>query len=424
MVIPKTAKSLISNTFFQLVAKFVTMIITLGATYLITRIYSKSGYGDFNLMQNFPAIFFVIVDFGLNAIATKEVTARPENTQKWFSNIFWFRTFFAALLVLMLWVSLYFFPYSDELRLGIQWGLLIIITQSFTNSFSVIYQSRLRYNLASIGSIIGGFVTLVFIAFFAYYRFPIGFVNFSYILGGVGVLLFNLTRLKKLNISLETQIDVSFIKSIFIKSLPLGLMFVFSQINFKADSILLSILNVPDYLTMSNSEVVASYGLPYKIFEVLLVVPTFYMNSLYPLLVLKLQENSTAFIGFFIKNLASLFGLGIVVGIVGYFGSGTLIDLLGGLEFKESIVVGQILFTFIFVFFVTQPLAWLLVLLDREKLLPLIYLVSAVFNVSANYFFIPKHSFYASATITVLSESLILVLLLIAVISAWRKKYA
>jgi O-antigen/teichoic acid export membrane protein len=75
-------------------------------------------------------------------------------------------------------------------------------------------------------------------------------------------------------------------------------------------------------------------------------------------------------------------------------------------------------------YYLTQPISWLIVTLGKQKYLPWIYLVSAVFNVTANYLFIPQYSFYASAIITHLSEFLILILLTIAALRAWRLKYA
>jgi len=56
--------------------------------------------------------------------------------------------------------------------------------------------------------------------------------------------------------------------------------------------------------------------------------------------------------------------------------------------------------------------------------LPIIYLISAVFNVGANIYFIPRYSFYGSAVITWVSEAIILFMLIILAINSWKKKYA
>jgi O-antigen/teichoic acid export membrane protein len=207
-------------------------------------------------------------------------------------------------------------------------------------------------------------------------------------------------------------------------SLPLGAMFVFSQINFKADGIMLSVLPVPAKYGLNNTESVAVYALPYKIFEVCLVIPTFFLNSVYPLLVIHMQESRERLKRTFTRSILFLFGSGVVVGIFGVLLANLAITLLGGAQFSQSIPVLQILLGGIVLYYLTQPLAWLIVTLGKQIYLPFIYLTSAVFNVTANYLFIPRYSFFASAIITHLSELLILVLLTAFAIRAWKLKYA
>jgi len=90
-----------------------------------------------------------------------------------------------------------------------------------------------------------------------------------------------------------------------------------------------------------------------------------------------------------------------------------MIKYLGGSDFVQSILVLRILMIGLFIYYLTQPVAWLIVTLGKQKYLPVIYLISAVFNLIMNYVFIQKFSFYASAVITHLSEFIILILLII-----------
>jgi len=208
-------------------------------------------------------------------------------------------------------------------------------------------------------------------------------------------------------------------------SWPLGLMFIFSQINFKADSIMLSLLKLPD-LGLNNIQSVGVYGLPYKIFEVLLVVPTFIMNSTYPALLDSYNLNIKKFKDNFIKTVAVMSVVGGLVSLLGYlfinhFLTFEIIESIFGPEFTYSKQLLLILFSGIFVFFITQPLSWFMVIRDKQKILPLIYAISAIFNVSMNYYLIPKYSFIASAYLTWISEGIILILLVIFTFKYWPR---
>lgn len=424
MIKSETTKKIASNTLWQLIGKIVSMSITVTAVITVTRVYGRQGYGEFSLMQNWPALFFIIVDFGLNAIASRELSKDFSKAGKYFFNILIFRLLFCALIILGLSVALIFFPYSSALKFGIILNLFLLPFSAVWTTTNILFQVKMRYDL-SVKGYIGGYILVLFLVMvLAYFRAPVAFVSFSYVLGGILTLYLNILSLKRLGINLSSKIDALFLKDLFMQSLPLGVMFVFSQINFKADSILLSVIKVPKEYGLNNTESVAVYNLPYKIFEVMLVLPTFFMNSAYPVFVRHSVEGAHKIKTTFFKSLGVLFVLGILSGIVGAIFSKFIINALGGSEFAQSILVLQILLLGLFVYFVTSPISWLIVTLEKQNYLPYVYVISSIFNITANIIFIPKYSFYSSAVITHLSEIIILILLVYFAQRAWKLRYA
>lgn len=419
-----TTKAIAVNTIYQFIGKVVSMSITMLATIIVIRMYGREVYGAFNLMQNFPALFFIIVDFGLNAIATKELSENWENAENYLGNILKMRLLLSAILIAVCISTLQIFPYSKELKFGIYLSLFLIVTQALYATTNIIFQVKLRYDLSTISYIAGSFVVLALVLILSYAHANVAWVSFSYVLGGLLTFLINIYFIKKLNVHLKWNLDWKLWKHLFYQTLPLGLMFIFSQINFKADSILISILKLPYYLKLNNTESVAVYGLPYKIFEVSLVIPTFFMNSTYPVLVRHMLIGKEKLKNTFLKTISVLFGMGIFSGVLGIIFSPLMIKILGGHQFMQSISVLKILLGGVFVFYLTQPLAWFIVTLGKQKYLPFIYLISAVFNVSANIIFIPRYSFYSSSIITIASEFLILIMLMAATLKSWKAKYA
>jgi len=313
-----TSKKVAANTVYQLVGKIVSMSITVLATIIVTRAYGREGFGEFNLMQNFPALFFIIVDFGINAIATRDISQDWEKSVKYFVNVLVLRVIMSFVLIVFCIFALQFFPYSDTLKFGIYISLLLILTQALYATTNIIFQARLRYDLSTVGYVLGSFAILIFVLIFTLLKLPVYLVNFSYVLGGLGTFLINIYFVKKvfnesgrgLIISKEF-VDTGLIKYLLFQTLPLGLMFIFSQINFKADSILISIMKLPAEFNLNNTESVAIYGLAYKIFEVSLVVPTFFMNAAYPILVIHMVEGKSRLKGTFLKSMMIMAGMGI-----------------------------------------------------------------------------------------------------------------
>ena len=412
------------NTFYQLIGKVISMSITVLIVLIITRSYGREGYGSFSLMQTWPALFFVIVDFGINAIATRELSKDWSKVSEYLGSILLIRIVFSFAIIVLLALSLMFFPYSVWLREGIILSLFLILTQALFASTNIIFQVKLRYDLSVIGYLLGYLVILILSLYLSFIKADVRLVSFTYVIGGIITFVTNMVFIRRMGIKINLKYNKQIIKYLLWSSLPLGLMFVFSQINFKADSILLSVLKLPIKYGLNNIESVGVYSLPYKVFEVALVVPTFLMNSVFPVMVNKMNKSIDDMKGLFIKSLKSLILVSILGSVLGIVFAPWIIEILGGVEFTQSILVLKILFAGLIFYYMTQPFAWLLVTLDSQKYLPLIYLISAVFNVLANWYFIPRYSFFASSVITAVSEFLILLMLVFTVQKVLHTKYA
>lgn len=420
-----TIKSIASNTFFQLASKVITMTITFALTIIISREYGSYGYGLFTLFQSFPVLFYMVADFGLNAIGTREISRNLKDINKIFNNVLFLRIFLSLVLVIVSIITTLFLYEDVNIRFGLILGALIIVSQTLVSTSNIIFQIKLRYDLSSLSNVISYIFLLVSILLLVENRVDVAILNFIYVLASFIAFIINIYLLKRFDIRIDLNISRSYLKELMVMSWPLGLMFIFSQINFKADSIMLSLLKLPD-LGLNNIQTVGVYGLPYKIFEVLLVVPTFIMNSAYPVLLDSFNLNIKKFKNNFIKTVLVMSLIGSLVSLLGYifisnFLTLDLIEKIFGNEFSYSKQLLLILISGIFVFFISQPLSWFMVIRDKQKILPLIYAVSAVFNVSLNYYLIPKYSFIASAYLTWISEGVILLLLLIFTFKYWPR---
>jgi O-antigen/teichoic acid export membrane protein len=420
-----TVKKIAVNTTYQVIGKIFSMTITILTTIVIARYYGRLAYGEFSVMQSWPALFFIIVDFGLNAVAVRELSKKWDNAYKIFNTILTTRILFSlVLMVIVAIVSSVFFPYTKMLKIGLALSLSLILTQALYTSGNIIFQTKLRYDYSTLCYLSGYVVIICLVVASVVIDLNIVFISLSYVVGGSVNYFLSVIYIKKLGVTPRLMIDRETLVYLLKQSLPLGLMFVFSQINFKSDSVLMSILPQPAVLHFSNIDAVALYSLPYKIFEVSLVVPTFFMNSTYPVLVHHLTESKEKLLKTFKKVLLSLAGISVITTICGYIFAPLIISILGGNNFGPSILVLRILFSGLGIYFLTQPLSWLIVTLEKQKYLPYIYLSSALFNVSANLIFIPRYSFYASAIITHISEFIILVLLIITARKVWKSQYA
>lgn len=419
-----TTKKIASNTIYQIIGKVVSLSITVLAVFIITRSYGREGYGAFSLMQSWPALFFVIVDFGINAIAARELSKDWSKANKYLGNIIIIRILFSLLLVALISFTVHFFPYTEALKSGIRLGLFILITQSLYTTANIFFQVKLKYDYSTIANTVGYLFILGFVVLFSYLKINVAWVNFSYVIGGAVTVLLSFLFVKRLGVTPDFSFDKVLWRYLLISALPLGIMFMFSQVSFKQDSLMVSAMRLPARYGLNNTESVAVYALAYKVFEVCLVVPTFFMNAAYPVLVRHLTEGKEKFKKTFTNSVLFLLSSGLLIGLMSFLLAPIAIRILGGTAFDQSVLALRILSLGLFIFYLTQPISWMLVILEKQGKLPLIYFLSAVFNIVTNLIFIPRYSFYAAAATTIATEFFILILLIITAQRAWRRKYA
>lgn len=410
------------NTLNQFLGKFVTMAVSIVVTALVTRIYGISGYGVFNIIVSFPALFYIIVDFGYNAIGTRELSKDDSKIGTVLGNILILRTSIFIFLLAFIFLVLALLPYSTFIKTGIMLSSLTIFTTTMFSTANIGFQVKLRYDFSRLALSLGSLFLLVWVVFFSMLKSNLIVLSFGYVLGGFISAVSAFYLLKLLKIIPKIKFDAKLCKYLTYSSFSIGLMFIFSQINFKMDSILLSFLHLPVASKLTNVEAVGIYGIAYKIFEVSLIVPTFFMNSVYPLMIKKNLESFENLMSVFKKSFLFLLTTGFLVSIAGFFLSDFFIKLIAGNGFGLSTSVLKILFSGLFIFYITQPMSWFIVTLGKEKLLPYVYFLAATLNIVLNVLFIPKFSFFASAYITWISELFIALILSVICIKVYREK--
>lgn len=382
------------NTVSQLFGKVVGSGAMLLVSILIAREFGSEGYGDFTKIITFVAFFYLLVDFGLNAVYLKR--------QSDWATLLGMRILGGALLMFLAIAILAFLPQSDNqgytglVRLGIILYSPTILIQGIIVSANAIFQKYLRYDFATYALTMGNIIIVVLVTFAVYglsSRVGVIGVTTSLLLGLCVTAIVSLFFVRKIEGPIHISLDRSVGKALFVAALPLGVTLLFNQVYFRVDSFILA-------LTRSTAEV-GFYGLAYKMFELPIVIPTFFMNSVYPLM---LQTTSKQLItrSFFILLIISLFVL-----FIFWFAAPLLLYIRP--EFAESIPLLRILTLGLPFFFLSSLVMWALIALGKQIVLAGIYGSLMMITILLDILVIPKFGATGAAWITVGSEALVLI---------------
>lgn len=409
--------SIFKNTSFQIVGKIITSASTILATIIMTRSLGVDGYGDFTKALSIIAIFYPIVDFGFNAVTLKYFTKNPNQTKEILEKLLVTRVLFSFAVIFLILLITIFLPYSPDTHLGfnslvklaIVVASFMVICQAVFVTFNSYFQYKLRYDQSAIASSLGSITSIIFILIFAYIYPSILTMVAANIIGSVAMVIISYFMIRRFLESINPKFDFDFSLKIFRNALPLGLTLIFNLIYFRADAIILS-------ATRPTSEV-AYYGLSYRVFENVLVIPIFFVNSIYPLMLKSIKNNIEKFKNFIKMSAIVLLASSIILSIIFYYSAEWIMLLIGGSDFLEAAAALKILSISIPAFYLSALTMWLLVVFNLQKILILIYGFGAVLNIILNLIFIPKFGYISASIITGVSESIILILSIIILVN-------
>jgi len=409
-----------TNTTAQLIGKVFSAATTVITTAIIARRFGGEQFGDFFLMTGFATYFYLLTDFGINVVATREISADEEasghlsRASKLFNNLLAMRVLESLVLVLILGAFLPFIPFRLKdvalIRVGIIVGLLTIFSQAIYNSVTVIFQSTLSYHKLVVASAVGNMtfmVLVLWLVFSGYGVLSLVAANTvgTFIVSGIAAYL----AYKTLG-NIRFEFDFALWKRLVAVSLPLGIGIFLTVVVAKADQFLLSVLKLSPSLNLTNDLALGNYGIAYKIFENVLVFPTYFVNAIFPIMVKNQnidphKHRKIFWSSFYFMLLFSLF-----ITVIGYIFAPLAISIIGGSSFNLAPEALRVLLISLPLFFTSALFLFLMIAQNQQNKVPFIYFAAAVFNVVLNLIFIPHYGFMASAWITGATELLILVL--------------
>lgn len=388
-------KAIISNTVAQLVAKFVAVSLTFITTVLIIRLGGPDLFGDLTKVLSLVAIGFTAIDFGLNAEAVRTMKGDIGSQQEILETTLFARALLSFVVIIVINIIVYFLPggYTPAVKSVFWIGSVAIFFQGVYTSANAWFQRRLQYWKMSLATVIGTVIGtgLTYWAIKTSPTLP-GLLAAStggYIVMGLTA-VYLLPRMRYRRAILFSR-GLQLMR----RSLPLGLILLASIIASKIDTVILGIFR--------SSADVGQYGFAYRIFDVILVLPVFAMNSIYPLLVEMEGTHKRNIIG---KSSVALCVLGIIA-TIGVIIFAPLINYIRpGMDLTISIL--RVLAVSLPLFYLTAPLMWQLIEAGLEKYLFYVYMVAAVCNGLANLVLAPRFGPLASAVLTGVTEAIIL----------------
>lgn len=393
------AKKIAHNTITQIAGKIISTVIGLFSLALITRYLGQDGYGEYTTITTFLTFFAVIADLGLTLVTVQMISGEKNDENKILNNLFSLRLISALFFIGLAPLSVIFFPYSAEIKIGVFVAAASFIFPTLNQVIIGLFQKKLCMEKSALAEIISRIVLLIGIILTEKLKAGlIGILVATVVSSAASFILHYIFSLKFTVIKYE--FDLSLWKKIIGRSWPLAITIVLNLIYLRADTLILSLFKEPG--------TVGLYGAAYKIIDVLTTIPFMFAGLILPILTSAWKENNHEY---FKKSLQKSFDFMAIITIPLVFGAQFLgrqiMTFVAGKDFALAGDILKILIFAVAAIFLGTMFSHAVIAINRQKKMIGFYVFTSISALAAYLYLIPKYSYTGAAAVTIYSETMI-----------------
>lgn len=393
-------KKIAFNSSIQFIGRIISILLSAILLIFLTRYLGTEKYGYYTTVLAFVAIFNLFAEFGINQIVIQEISRAPSKRTEILSSGFFLKIIVALIVFAVPPIIAYFLPYPIEIKIGILVAALATFPLTISTLFNTIFQIHLKTSYQAIASVSNRILSLLLSLGFIYTHQPIYYFFLAILAGNCLEFIisyFNTQSLEKINIKFNKTYIQTY-KRIFLASWPMALAIGLGTLAFKIDTIMLSLLK--------TQEAVGIYGVPYKIVDILISIPSIFMGLVIPVMAQYYLKNKNLLKKSIQKSFDALIVAAFYVFVIVFLMAPYLINIIAGSSFSASAMPLRILTFAIVLMFIQAPFPSFLIASGFQKKLIWRNLMALIFNILINLLLIPLFSYNGAAIATVITEAL------------------
>jgi len=383
----QNAAAFLGGEFFYRFINFLSCI-------LIARSLGGEGYGQFSFIYVYLSFFEIFVQFGLNAVLTRELSQEKNEAPRILGNALILRT---ALIILTLPLA-FWLTRLIGYPLTVQQGVLLASFQLFLTLrpvFETIFRVGLLMIVPAIWNAGRALLNLLFVGLVTWAHPSLIFFIAAYLASGV-VGLIGLSVASARRMPFDFRLDKNLILHLLKQSLPLMFSGYLTILYYRIDVMMLSVLK--------TFREVGYYSVATRLSESLNMISGALLISFFPLCSQAFKASRMDFESLFTKIFKWMMLAGLPIALGGMWVANDLIILFFGPEYSPSGATLSILLWYTFFSFIGSLLANVLIASGKQTVDMWISLALVFLNVTLNWFLIPRYSFNGAAVSTVLTE--------------------
>lgn len=400
------AKKVAYNTIVQVTGRVLGLLISLVtlnyvSNHLLVNGSAVAGFGQYTIVFIYISVLASVADLGLYTFLVREITGKsPDEVGPLIGSALVFRGVLMLLFFAFFAIIYRVLPYDLVVRQGILIGVVITASMLFSQAIESIFQAHLQADKIVIVETVGKIITAALTITVLHLGKGLLAVILVNLGGQLATLLLCYVLIRPLA-RIRLRFDSEIWKKNSVQFWSIAIVNVLALVHFKSDSLI---------LTFFKGEAdVGIYGIAYKIFEIVLIVPSIFATNLLPTLTSTLNLgykheasrviNRSSSVLFTVAAFLAVFVLGFAPWIVVFISQSA---------FLAAAVPLRILTLPIFFIFLTTLISEVIIAAKQQQRLVGAYLVVIALNIGLNLYAIPRYSYVGAAVTTGITEACLL----------------
>lgn len=395
----ESIKTIAHNTLFLTVGQIITIISTYLYTIYSARYLGAEGFGILSFAIAFTGVSCLIVDLGMNVLATREVSRNNLLAGKYIGNMIFVKIILSIFTLALTVIVINYLKYPSNVVQVVYLITLSTIFTSFSSTFTSIFQAFQKMKYISIGKIMSNVFMLTGTLIAINKNLDLLFFGLIYCIVSLFLLVYSFYACSTNFLTPKIEFDLKFCKRLLKESMPFWMTSVFTFIYFRIDIIMISM--------MKGNVEVGWYAAPYRLIDGLAVIPALFMTVMFPVFS-KCYVSSKKLLDLaFRKSFKYLIIIAIPIGIGTTILASDLIAVFYGTEYEPSVSALKILIWASVLSFINWTPATMLNSTNEQRGLMVITCIGAFFNLILNYLLIPSLSYNGAGLATVITELIV-----------------
>src|SRR3990167_2279247 len=404
------------NTFFQIFGKVVSTLLGLIALGMITRYLGQVGFGHYTTIMTVLQFFGMLIDLGLYIIVIKYISDPQCDADRVMSNIFTLRIVTSVVFLGLAPLVSLFLPYPTIVHVGILVTAASFLFISLTQILLGVFQKHLVTYQTSLAEIAGRIILVTITGVTIYFHGNLLLVMFCVVAGSFTQFLITFLFAKKY-IRIHLAFDFVLWKKILQETWPVAFSIVFNLIYFKADTLILSLVQ-PVYA-------VGIYGAAYKVLEVLITFPAMFAGLLLPLLSQAFAQHDMERFRRYLQegfNAMTIIALPMLFTLL-IFAEDVMV-LVSGTEFTQAALPLRLLAFATTAIFLGSLFGHTIVVIRQQKTMLWVYAGVAFSFFFRLFLFYSFFSYVGAAAVTIFAEGSIMFAVMFVVLRTTRVRFS